>query len=122
MTNLSICSQHPLVWSMLFSYGMQPINFLLSYNSICDNFTGLVEFAPAAALGYFCWIQNELGGRNESNETNYIFIQTITSFALILWSLRLGIFLLYRMRIRPAVDTRLGEANLRNKKSMLKTY
>merc|ERR1711944_124760 len=100
-----ICSQHPIIWSILFSYGMQPINFLMSYNSICDNFTGLVEFIPAAALGYFCWIHQESQRSNESSDiTNDISIQALVTFALIVWSLRLGLFLLYRMRIRPAVD------------------
>jgi len=102
---------------------MQPINFLMSYNSICDNFTGLVEFIRAAALGYFCWRHQESQRSTESSDITYdISIQALTTFSLIVWSLRLGLFLLYRMRVRPAVDTRLGEPYQRNTQSMYRLF
>ena len=44
---------HALLASALCSFGMQPVNFLLSASGAGDNFTGLVEFLPAALYG--CW-------------------------------------------------------------------
>ena len=103
---------------------MQPINFILSYLSICDNFTGLVEFMPAAALGYYSWRTHQQQSTIDASKShhNIVSIQTLATFALLLWSLRLGTFLIYRMRKRPAVDSRLGEGKDRrkNRNSMLK--
>ena len=42
-----------LAASAAFSFGMQPINLLLSYTGTADNFTGAVEFIPAALLGLY---------------------------------------------------------------------
>ena len=77
---------------------MQPVNFLLSYNSICDNFTGLVEFIPAAVLGYHCWINQSAQASGVSREMNGVSIQALATTALLIWSLRLGIFLFYRIK------------------------
>jgi steroid 5-alpha reductase family enzyme len=81
--------------SALVSYGMQTVNFMLSSHAICDNFTGLVEFLPVAVYGL-------------ARTSSPTIVQIAATCALATWSLRLGIFLLYRMCYRPAVDTRLG--------------
>ena len=114
---LEICNYHPIILSSIFSYGMQPINFILSYLSICDNFTGLVEFMPAAVLGYYCWRSHQPQSTFDALKShhNIVSIQTLATFSLLLWSLRLGSFLIYRMRKRPAVDSRLGEGKDRRK-------
>jgi steroid 5-alpha reductase family enzyme len=87
--------------SALVSYGMQTVNFMLSSHAICDNFTGLVEFLPVAVYGL-------------ARTSSPTIVQIAATCALATWSLRLGIFLLYRMCYRPAVDTRLGTPGTRS--------
>lgn len=94
-----------LVVSALCSFTMQIcVNFPLSRLSIADNFTGFVEFVPAAAYG--CW---------RCVETNDLTLHSsLGSTMLTLWSLRLTAHLLLRMSMRSAVDSRLGDPGQRS--------
>ena len=82
------------------SFGMQPVNLLLSLHGI-DNFTGLVEFLPAALVNL--WRLPDHGDAR----------QRLVTAALALWSVRLGAFLLRRMVARSASDARLDELRRR---------
>lgn len=80
--------------SAALSYGMQFINFALSRFSIADNFTGLVEFLPAALIGL-------------ARGRTFYPRQVLLTAMLSSWSLRLGLFLLGRMRSRSGPDGRM---------------
>ena len=82
------------------SFGMQPVNLLLSFHGI-DNFTGLVEFLPAALVNL--WRLPHHGDAR----------QRLVTAGLALWSVRLGAFLLRRMVARSASDARLDELRRR---------
>ena len=97
---------------------MQCINFVLSYFSICHNFTGLIEFIPLAIIGYLYWANSERQLHPEESVPKRLSIQGLATTALVSLSLRLGLFLLYRMRSRLAVDTRLGKTKQRNVQSV----
>jgi steroid 5-alpha reductase family enzyme len=88
--------------SAAFSFGFQPINYALSYWRIADNFTGLVEFIPAALLGI----------RRAVGPGSYWTLhprQIVVTLMLITWSLRLGIFLIVRMYLRSSTDSRMDK-------------
>ena len=91
-----------LLASLICSYGMQPINFAASWLAISDNFTGLVEFLPAALFGL------HYGGVRHAR-------QVLLTMALAAWSLRLGGFLLYRMQLRSSTDGRFREMRANGK-------
>merc|ERR1712227_462301 len=80
--------------SACLSYGMQIINLLLSAKFSIDNFTGFVEFVPAAILGHIHY-------------SDYSIHQYLSTIALLIWSSRLTGFLIYRMQARSAMDSRL---------------
>jgi len=84
---------------------MQLINLTLSLSAVIDNFTGIVEFLPAALYGYYI-SDGELGNS----------VQFLVTMCLAIWSVRLGAFLIYRFWHRPVVDTRLGSAEKRRYK------
>ena len=84
--------------SAALSYGMQFVNFALSRFNVADNFTGLVEFLPAALIGLV-------------SAGTYHPRQVLLTAMLSSWSLRLGLFLLGRMRSRSGPDGRMD--NLR---------
>lgn len=84
--------------SAALSYGMQLVNFALSRFNVADNFTGLVEFLPAALIGLV-------------SAGTYHPRQVLLTAMLSSWSLRLGLFLLGRMRSRSGPDGRMD--NLR---------
>lgn len=84
-----------LCTSAALSYGMQFVNFALSRFSIADNFTGLVEFLPAALIGLAT--SGTLHPR-----------QVLLTAMLSSWSLRLGLFLLGRMQSRSGPDGRMN--------------
>ena len=103
MAQLSCDALGPLlVVSATLSYGMQLLNCLFSYLGKGDNFTGVVEFLPAAVIG-LSW-----SGSNASIQ------QILTSSALIIWSVRLTAFLVYRFWWRTTIDTRLGAVEHRS--------
>ena len=83
-----------LCTSAALSYGFQFVNFGLSRFKIADNFTGLVEFLPAALIGLAS------GGTFHPR-------QVLVTAMLSSWSLRLGLFLLGRMRSRSGPDSRM---------------
>jgi hypothetical protein len=91
--------------SAALSYGMQFINFALSRFSIADNFTGLVEFLPAALIG--------LASAGTAHPRQVLLTAMLSS-----WSLRLGLFLLGRMRSRSGPDGRMD--NLRAMSGVVK--
>eukprot|EP01052_Picozoa_sp_SAG31_P051222 SAG31_NODE_12063_length_972_cov_0.939290_2_plen_210_part_00 len=78
----SVVEQGFLV-SAVLSYGFQIVNFMLSRLGVADNFTGLVEFLPAALLGLY---------RSANHQR-----QRLITVMLTIWSIRLGLFLLGRM-------------------------
>ena len=88
---------HLLIVSFSCSFGMQLINFCLSKLHILDNFTGLVEFLPAAVYG------SMLSNVSMSEDP----VPVVLTWCLVLWSLRLGTFLIIRYWHRPLLDTRL---------------
>ena len=79
--------------SALLSYGFQLVNYALSRARIADNFTGLVEFLPAALLGL---------ARSGCTPRQVLLTAMLAS-----WSARLGLFLLGRMGSRSAPDGRM---------------
>jgi steroid 5-alpha reductase family enzyme len=91
--------------SAVLSYGMQLVNYTLSRFAIADNFTGLVEFLPAAVIMYT---------RLSSPHPR----QTLLTYMLGAWSLRLGLFLAYRLVARSGPDSRMDA--LRNQRGVLK--
>lgn len=80
------------------SYGFQVVNFLLSRFAIADNFTGLIEFLPAPLIMY-----SRLGPEAPNPR------QTLLTCMIAAWSLRLGLFLLYRMFARSGPDARMDD-------------
>lgn len=88
---------HLLLVSAGFSYGMQFVNFYLSCWHHLDNFTGFIEFVPAAVYGFWS-ARNDAGWR-----------PILSTAALLIWSLRLTFFLLNRMKHRPARDSRMDD-------------
>ena len=82
------------------SFAMQPLNFVLSATRVCDNFTGIVEFLPAALINL-----HRRGGGDLR--------QKLVVAALALWSARLGGFLIRRMCVRSAMDARLDDLRSR---------
>jgi steroid 5-alpha reductase family enzyme len=83
--------------SAALSYGMQLVNFYCS-KRFGDNFTGLVEFLPAALAGF------ALSGSPLHSRAG------LATAALALWSTRLTAFLVYRLHIRQPLDGRLDQA------------
>lgn len=89
-----------LALSASCSYGMQFVNCALSLLRVGDNFTGFVEFLPAALVS-LAW------------QHDRVLRQVLATSALALWSLRLSVFLTYRLWWRPSVDSRLGDSQNR---------
>ena len=77
------------------------INTPSSYFRMMDNFTGLIEFIPGVIWSLFYTLQTQ----NESLQFRQIFV----TLCVILWSLRLGGFLLYRMFVLGPLDTRIED-------------
>jgi steroid 5-alpha reductase family enzyme len=94
-----------LCTSATLSYGMQFINFALSRLGIADNFTGLVEFLPAALIG--------LASAGTFHPRQVLLTAMLSS-----WSLRVGLFLLGRMKSRSGADGRMD--NLRAMSGVVK--
>lgn len=94
-----------LCTSATLSYGMQFLNFALSRLRIADNFTGLVEFLPAALLG--------LATAGAFHPRQVLLTAMLSS-----WSLRVGLFLLGRMKSRSGPDGRMD--NLRAMSGVVK--
>merc|ERR1711971_85414 len=93
---------------ILVSIGIQCCNFSLSYFLRIDNFTGSTNFITLTVLSY-AW--------SDCNNAK----QTMVTAMLIVWSARLGLFLLYRMGIRDqGGDDRLDK--LRPKPQVLLVF
>ena len=93
---------------ILISIGIQCCNFSLSYFLRIDNFTGSTNFCTLTILSYL-WSKC------------FNIKQTMMTAMLIIWSARLGIFLLYRMCIRDkGGDDRLDK--MRAKPQTLLTF
>eukprot|EP01084_Bolivina_argentea_P277874 474559_1 len=86
---------------VLISIAIQCCNFSLSYFFRIDNFTGSTNFCTLTILSYY-W------------SNCYNTKQSLMTFMLLIWSFRLGIFLLYRMFIRDkGGDDRLDKLRIK---------
>jgi steroid 5-alpha reductase family enzyme len=91
-----------------FSYGFQLVNYGLSRFGVTDNFTGIVEFLPAALISF-----QRAGGLESAHPR-----QALLTAMLAAWSVRLGAFLSYRMVVRPGPDGRMDK--LRSQRGVIK--
>ena len=82
------------------SFAMQVlINLPSSYFGLMDNFSGLIEFYIGASWSlYYAW---------EKQGKSLEFRQILVTCYVLLWSLRLGSFLIYRMFRRDPRDARV---------------
>jgi steroid 5-alpha reductase family enzyme len=75
------------------------INFPCSIFRLMDNFTGLVEYLPGVLLSFY-WLFD--------SSKNFTDVRSILmNTCVMLWSIRLGGFLLYRMLKLNALDSRI---------------
>jgi len=77
------------------------INTPSSYFRLMDNFSGLIEFIPGVIWSLFYASQKQV----ESLQ----FRQLWVTLCVVLWSLRLGGFLVYRMLVLSPLDTRVED-------------
>jgi len=82
-----------LLTSASFSYGFQFVNYCLSQYFYIDNFTGFVEFSIPCFLLL------------DTSNSRHLLLSSL----LLIWSLRLTTFLIYRMFVRDPRDTRLDK-------------
>lgn len=75
------------------------INTPSSYFRKMDNFTGLIEFIPGILWSLFYTVQIQAGSLQ--------FRQLLVTLYVVLWSLRLGGFLTYRMLVIGPLDRRV---------------
>lgn len=88
------------------------INTPSSYFRIMDNFTGLIEFIPGIIWSFIYTLNIQVQTLD--------FRQILSTLCVILWSLRLGGFLIYRMSILGLLDTRIDDlAKKRSRLSIL---
>jgi steroid 5-alpha reductase family enzyme len=85
------------------------INAPTSYFRMMDNFTGLIEFIPGIIWSLLYTLQTQVGSLQ--------FRQILVTLYVVLWSLRLGGFLVYRMLVLGPLDTRVED--LKKKRGQL---
>jgi steroid 5-alpha reductase family enzyme len=77
------------------------VNMPNSYFRVMDNFTGLIEFIPGVMWSLFYTWQTQNGPLQ--------FRQIFVTLCVVLWSLRLGGFLVYRMFVLGPLDSRIDD-------------